>query len=454
MSSAKFINPLLSNVFNHKKISGTLFHIWLILIMFGGSAAIAESQLCAGSAKIDITPDIKSSKIPLGGYAARRGKPAAGVHDPVFARTVVLQQGSETVAIVSTDLCFLPACIRDNVIRKLHERGITKITNDHLFLSATHTHCAPDPLAMHTGNSFHMPGWSPFDSKLLDFTSARITDSIETASKSMQTATISSGKTELSAMNHNRRGGPLTDHELTVVSVRDTHNKIIAMIVNFAAHPTLYDDDMMEISADWPGRMCAELEKKFGGSSVALFLNGAEGDASPANTTGNTDAAKVENYGDAMAQAVINLLDSSKLLNNTDLQSWQYSFSLPARKPNGLFLAAAAQLGASIPQARAFVTSLMPQTTSLSFVKIGGILFIGFPCEPTASIGLEAKKMATASGFKTPAVVALTNDWLGYALTAQEYREGSYEAGMSFYGDQLGPTLLTALSTSLSKQHH
>ena len=57
--------------------------------------------------------------------------------------------------------------------------------------------------------------------------------------------------------------------------------------------------------------------------------------------------------------------------------------------------------------------------------------------------------IATPPGSSTPAVVALTNDWLAYALEPEQYRKGNYEAMMSFYGDQLGPTLLQSVQSGL-----
>ena len=125
------------------------------------------------------------------------------------------------------------------------------------------------------------------------------------------------------------------------------------------------------------------------------------------------------------------------------------SVELPPRKPNALFYAAAGTLGLSFAQARSLVDSLMPPRATLTLIRIGPALMIGFPCEPTAALGLAAKEMARAGGYSDPMVVALTNYWLAYALTPEQYHKGNYEAGMSFYGDQLGPTLLSALKSGI-----
>ena len=86
-------------------------------------------------------------------------------------------------------------------------------------------------------------------------------------------------------------------------------------------------------------------------------------------------------------------------------------------------------------------------------VRVGDLLLVGMPCEPTAELGLQVKAMARKAGYANTAVVALTNDWLGYALMPEQYRKGNYEAMMSFYGDQLGPTLLQAVQSGLKPPH-
>ena len=88
----------------------------------------------AGVAKIDITP-----QAPVGafmtGYTAGPDMPAAGVHDPLYARTLVLDDGSIKIALVALDLIGLnpgrlPALARSEGI-------------DHVLLAATHTHGGP-----------------------------------------------------------------------------------------------------------------------------------------------------------------------------------------------------------------------------------------------------------------------------------------------------------------------
>lgn len=436
-----------------------LMGCWALLLLVG-STWVAQSRTHdvatvegwkVGAARLEITPDVKADKIPLGGYAARRAAPSTGVHDPVYARAMVLADGNTKIALVSLDLCFLPANIRSEVAQRLAKFGLG-IDAAHLFLSATHTHTAPDPLAMHSGNSFtnvKLKGWTNFDRKLLDYTVGRIAETIKVADGALSPAHFAIQTGDAVGTNRNRRGDTAVDPALTVLKVTGDGGKPICALVNFAAHPTLYDDKMMEISADWPGVMAGELEKSVG---VCLFLNGAEGDASPNGVDDVQGAEKIDRYGQKVATLAKDELEKAKQLDTPIIDIWSSIVKLPSRKPNGQFYLAAAAMGASFAQAQELVNALMPTTSQVTFVQIGDLLLMGFPCEPSATLGLEAKHLAKDAGYKVPVVVALTNDWLAYALTPEQYRAGKYEAMMSFYGDGLGSTLIEAVKAGLKRQ--
>ena len=417
-----------------------------------GTSFRARAELRAGAAKTDLTPDVKLLRVPLGGYAARKGKPATGVLNPVYARALVVEDNTTKanktkVAIVSCDLCFLPAGVRLAVAKRLTG---TPAADCRLFLAATHTHTGPDPMAMHPGNTFTLNGWTPFNAKLLAFTAAQIATAILDVDKNLQAVRLESAQADLKNRNRNRRGDPTVDPQMTVLRLIATKPDapfVVATIVNFAAHPTLFDDTDMAISPDYPGVLTSEIEKRTGEKSVCLFLNGAEGDATVSGANGKTAGERVRFYGTTLAN------DATEIGNRMGpaqhpislLVFREIEVELPARKPHGTFIVAAATYGATFAQAREIVNALMPTKTTLTLVSLGDVLLMGFPCEPTGDIGLAAKAMAKALGYAHPCVVALVNDWLAYCTTPEQYRAGKYEATMSFYGETFGTTLLQAL---------
>jgi len=60
--------------------------------------ATPSLPLQAGAAKVEITPQ------DLTGFVSVWAKPFKGIHDPIYARTLVLKNGSTSAAIVATDL--------------------------------------------------------------------------------------------------------------------------------------------------------------------------------------------------------------------------------------------------------------------------------------------------------------------------------------------------------------
>ena len=79
--------------------------------------------------------------------------------------------------------------------------------------------------------------------------------------------------------------------------------------------------------------------------------------------------------------------------------------------------------------------------------------------EGSSQISSEATDLSTVSreiparakGVKHPAIVALTNGWLGYLVTETQYKAGKYEPTMSFYGPTIGAKILAGIKSGLEK---
>ena len=79
--------------------------------MLVGMAARAEAgaRLQAGAAKVDITPKLGVS---LDGPISKNG-PVRGVHDRLYARAVMLDDGTTRLAIVVADSCVIGPDVYD-----------------------------------------------------------------------------------------------------------------------------------------------------------------------------------------------------------------------------------------------------------------------------------------------------------------------------------------------------
>ena len=75
----------------------------LLLLVLATPLPAADLQV--GVAKTNITPPLGGS---MYGYGARGSNVSAGVHDPLFAKTIVLSDGTKKLAIVTLDLGSMP----------------------------------------------------------------------------------------------------------------------------------------------------------------------------------------------------------------------------------------------------------------------------------------------------------------------------------------------------------
>src|SRR5271157_6014789 len=103
-------------------------------------AVLPAKALEVGAAASDITPDVKTHKVPLAGYGARKGQPATGVHDPLHAKVLFLRDGRQSMALVTCDLRSVTPQLKQQALEKAGDLGLTA---DTLFLCASHTHDGP-----------------------------------------------------------------------------------------------------------------------------------------------------------------------------------------------------------------------------------------------------------------------------------------------------------------------
>lgn len=419
----------------------TFERLGVLVALFVCAAASTSGQLLrSGAGRVGITPDPTRYGYRLGGYVGppRMTTNAQGVHDECLARALVFERGERRCALVSVELCFLPANIHTSVLRRLTGMGIA---SDGLYLAATHTHSAADPLCLHAQNRQRTGILPAYRADLAEWFAERIAGAVRAAVGALGPAVVASGVRVRLGMNRNRRGEGLTDDTVTLLRVLRPDGAPVGAVYVYAAHPVYFGADNMLVSGDWSGAFQREMERRRPGS-VELFLNGAEGDASPAGADSGTAAERIAAYSRRMADLAEVACASARTVPAPALRAWAEPVRLPPVDPHPFFLLAAGQMSATGAQARAFARRMMPATTRLMFLQVGDILFIGFPGEPTAQIGLAAKRIARDAGVLVPAVTALTNDWLAYILSAAQYRAGRYEASMSFYGPDLGAALL------------
>jgi hypothetical protein len=237
----------------------------LLLAWLAAGRAVAADGLQAGAASVDITPP---TGFPLWGYSSRHDAPCAGILDPLWARVLVLDTGTERVALVSLDLGRAPTRASMETIRG---RARTEAGVGHLFVVASHTHHGP---------VLELDDWPTPKTSYVRELETKLAGAVAAAAKALRPARLGVAAKEVpfNRNRHSKRDDRPVDREMLVLRVEDAGGKPIAHAVNFAAHPTMHPAEVLKFSADYPGALAALVEKETG--APCLFLQGAAGDLS------------------------------------------------------------------------------------------------------------------------------------------------------------------------------
>ncbi|MBM3788341.1 MAG: hypothetical protein FJW30_28730 [Acidobacteria bacterium] len=262
------------------------------------AASLAAQGFRAGTARRDVTP---TEPVPMWGYADRHAELSSGVDDPLYADALVIDAGGSKLAIVGLDLGRAPADPSlDRILARIRrEAGI-----EHALIGGSHTHNGPVlELKDEEGK-----GKGKFDAALRYY--RRLEDSIVAAvieaNGKLEPARAAAGSARLEKFNRNRQSKlepKPSDRELSLLRVDTMDGRPLAILVNWAAHPTTIPSSRTRFSADYVGALKLELTKATGAATV--FIQGAAGDQAT-----NRAGLKTTEYGAALAAEAVKLAQS------------------------------------------------------------------------------------------------------------------------------------------------
>src|ERR1044071_1633901 len=256
-------------------------HAPLLLLLIGTGVA-KGGKYKAAVARTHITPPLD---FPLWGYSDRKG-PSKSVLDPLYASILVLDDGSNRLALVTLDLgrSFGPPFMDSLSQRVKKSAGVQQV-----FFMASHTHSGPI-----IDDKYPEGQIPPWENEAQD----KISKGIEDAAGRLVPARIGTDYGE-TRIGHNRRfvqpDGTVkmlwrnetkipthpVDPTVGVIRVDDTSGKAIAILVNYSCHPVVFGPDNLRYSADYPGAMAAYVEQQFHKTPICFFLQAAPGDINP-----------------------------------------------------------------------------------------------------------------------------------------------------------------------------
>jgi hypothetical protein len=172
---------------------------------------------------------------------------------------------------------------------------------------------------------------------------------------------------------------------------------------------------VVELSADFPGPMCDQIQRD--GLGQAVFLNGAVGGMISGDNRARTHE-EAHATGLGLAAAVKELATKAQPGATFDFAFETRRVEIPVTNPRLKPLYQ--QLG------RALVRGRVP--TEVGLVKLGEAQIVAMPGELLPELSFEIQEHMT--GFPR-IIVGLANDELGYIVPAWDFRDDEYEETMS-----------------------
>jgi neutral/alkaline ceramidase-like enzyme len=425
----------------------------LLFVLASTSFCIAQNssgpELRVGAASVDLA---LPQGVPLAGYGstARRTfpyvhgyeyaklfKPSIGTHDAVRAKSMVLISGNRKLLFISLDTAGITSEMYEDLLARLAPLGYQR---DQVFAAATHTHGGPGTLSNRW--LWQLLASDRFQDGVYTQVLERVVESAKSAEQNAQPAQLLALSFSAQGMQRNRRHRDgWFDPTANLLLAKSPSGAMLGAMVNFAVHGTALNAHNLQMSADLPGGIERELQVQL--HAPVLFLNGAEGDVSPAEsgyegieklsrsfalqTMREIGHAKPIQPEWAVHNSTLELGDPAVTLGACLSESWHH------RVGNWIVLG----LGESVPR-----------SITLTYLRLGDLRLLAWPGEPTTTLGFDLKRAAPGAW-----VLGLTNGYLGYFTSPGEFAEGRYEACSSLYGAQSGERIVKAFTDLIRANH-
>ncbi len=392
------------------------------------SATPAQTGFRAAVVKIDITPGDSQNLL---GYGARK---STGIHDRIYHRIVVLDDGTTQVYLVSSEIAEVSPSEYDLVASKAKlELGINPMN---LWWLVTHTHSAPEVGPPGLGSTFLGDRFKhEIDANYTSMVERKLIDGIKEARQKLAPARLGVGW-GFSQANINRRARDVdgttslglnpdgaVDRRIGLIRIDKEDGTPLLLIANYPIHGTVLGGENTEISGDAPGVVAEYVEQKLGVPLV--FVNGAAGNLAPIYSVYPTfEGGHLAQFrvllGDKILEANRKISTNKEVVLNTG--------SLIVETPRKAGLGWPEDLGNyTLTTKTGDKMVLLP----VRFLKINQDVAIwSAPLELFCEISNDIRDR---SPFPFTFYFGYSNGWLGYLLSESEWQYGGYEPIVSPY---------------------
>jgi len=455
-----------------KKTFGTLLRLtFLVMVIVTvtspmykiGLASEKKGGLMAGAAKVVVTPtvneeDPSADPVWMGGWDIRI---AEGIHDELYARSIVVRSKGTTIAIVEVDLVGLFSAD----VQEIRAMVDPSLGIDHIIVASTHNHEGPDTMGLWGPNPFV----SGVDPDYMIFVKQQVVGCIETAAQKAEEAELEVAHTTVPGIMKNGRDPGLVYPDLIVMRFEGGKKKTIATVLSFAGHPEALDGAPYNylISADYLAYVYEYVENRLGG--VAVFLNGALGGMITPDVEEHT-FDEAERIGITLAEKAVEALEDAEVCKNTNIVLKKATIDIPLEnldfrvlgsQPFPAILVRDMYTNGELdtrtmdisdwfgfPLGTMMMSIGEDLRTELNVVKIGYIEMVTIPGELLPKLGHQLT--ATMMTGKYNIIIGLGNDELGYIIPQEDWDPNKYEESMSV-GYNTAPIIINALQALIAE---
>ena len=442
-----------------------------------GDAKFREKE---GDTYNDLNNNGKFDAIWIAGFSNQRA--ANGVHDDVWARVVVFDDGQTRLALVSLDAIGF----RHDDVVDIRKQIPADANIDYAIISSTHTHESNDLIGIW--------GQSPLKSGVnqdnMQYIKSQVVEAISQAAGNLRPANlqISQDMTGASDLVMDTRDPIVMDPGLRMIQAIDAEtDATLGTLVAWANHPETLWSDNLYISSDFPHYLRESIEKGVyngdtlvqpGVGGIAVYINGAIGGLmttrasmpldDPFLDTTYTEASfdKAKAQGARLAMLALNAMENpDTVVQHANLSVRAKTIDLPL--DNKMF-----RLASMLGVLDFGMTGWFKTRSEIAAFTLGPVSFLSVPGEIYPELingGVEAPEGQDyeTDPIENPPlrelmpgtykfVIGLSNDEIGYILPKSQWDEKApytYSRNDAPYGEEnsLGPETAPLLYDEFKK---
>lgn len=402
----------------------------------------------------------------MAGFSNKRA--ANGIHDDLWARTMIIDDGTTRIATVVLDaIGFMHDDVVDIRSRIPREAGVT-----YLIVTSTHTHESPDLLGL-WGDSHFKNGVNPI---YMEFVKNQVVKSVVTAAKGIRPVKFAISEDLINAAPFvmDTRKPEVLDPGIRIIRAIDKENgQTIGSLVAWADHPETLWSDNLQITSDFPHFVREYIEKGvYKGDSLAMpgiggivvYMNGAIGGLMtthprlPVKDPFTDEVFNEPTFGKADAQGKQLALVALKAMEKPMAELDSASISLMVKTISLPFSNTLFRLAAALGVINRGTNGWMSMRSEVSVFNIGPLAFATIPGEiyPEIINGgiekpaggdidteiLEIPPVRDMMKGQFKFIFGLANDEVGYIIPKSQWdAKAPYTYDKSPYGEvnSLGP---------------